>query len=113
MLGMGLPEIGVVLVVGLLVFGPDKLPELARQAGGFIRTLRKMADNAKADLGRELGQDLSGLDLKSLDPREVVRRTMFDDAPAAADQATAPTTGVRAPRTLEPGERAPFDAEAT
>ena len=112
MFGMGLPEIGVILVVGLLVFGPDKLPELARQAGGFVRTIRKMADNAKQDLGRELGQDLSGLDLKSLDPREVVRRTMFEDD-AATSQRPAPPTGLRPPRTLEPGEAAPFDGEAT
>ena len=112
MFGMGLPEIGVILVVGLLVFGPNKLPDLARQAGGFVRTIRKMADNAKEDLGRELGQDLSGLDLKSLDPREVVRRTMFDDDAATSQQAI-PTARTRPPRTLEPGEAAPFDAEAT
>ena len=111
MFGMGLPEIGVVLVVGLLVFGPDKLPDLARQAGQFIRTLRQMADNAKNDLGRELGQDLSDLDLKSLDPREVVRRSLFEDG--STTTSPTPHADLRPPRTLRPGETPPFDTEAT
>ena len=55
MFGMGVPEIAVIVVVALLVFGPEKLPEIAKQAGGFVRTLRQMADNAKNDLGREMG----------------------------------------------------------
>ena len=102
---MGVPEIAVIVVVALLVFGPEKLPEIAKQAGGFVRTLRQMADNAKNDLGREMGQDLSQLNLKDLDPREVVRRTFLDeDTTPAATKET---------RILRPGERPPFDIEAT
>lgn len=102
---MGLPEIGVILVLGLLLFGPEKLPELARQAAGFVRTVRQMADNAKNDLGREMGHDLSDLNLRDLDPREIVRRTLLDDdtTPAATKET----------RILRPGERPPFDSEAT
>lgn len=106
MLGMGWPEIGVILVVGLVVFGPDRLPEMARQAARLVRTVRQMADNAKNDLGREIGQDFSNLDLRDLDPREVVRRNFLDE----------PDDAVRAPledRILRPGEPAPFDPEAT
>ncbi len=106
MLGMGWPEIGVILVVGLVVFGPERLPEMARQAARLVRTVRQMADNAKNDLGREIGQDLSGLDLRDLDPREVVRRNFLED----------PDDAVRAPaedRILRPGEPAPYDREAT
>lgn len=102
---MGWPEIAVIAIVGLLVFGPDKLPGMAKQAAQMVRTVRQMADNAKADLGRELGQDFSDLDLRDLDPREVVRRNLMD----------APTTP-RKPqqdRILRPGERPPYDAEAT
>lgn len=108
--GMGVPEIAVILVVALLVFGPEKLPEIAKQAGGFIRTLRQMADNAKNDLGRELGQDLSDLNLKDLDPREIVRRNFLDD-PQSADNNTP--AAIKETRILRPGEKPPFDAEAT
>lgn len=105
MFGMGWPEMFVIAVVAMLVFGPDRLPELARQAGGFVRTLRKMADNAKNDLGREMGQDLSELNLRDLDPRELVRRNFLDDDP------TPRTT--KETRILRPGERPPFDPEST
>jgi sec-independent protein translocase protein TatB len=104
---MGWPEIGLILVVGLLLFGPDKLPGMARQAGQFVRTVRQMADNAKNDLGREMGQDFSDLNLRDLDPREVVRRHVLDE-PAAA---TVPP--VHQDRILRPGEVPPHDDEAT
>lgn len=109
MFGMGVPEIAVIMVVALLVFGPEKLPTLAKQAGGFVRTVRQMADNAKNDLGREIGQDLSDLNLKDLDPREYVRRTLLDDDPA---HDTTPAV-TRETRILRPGEIPPFDPEAT
>ena len=78
MFGMGWAEIFLIGIVGVLVFGPDKLPDFARQAARMVRTVRKMAQDAKNDLGRELGQDLSGLELRSLNPREVVRRAVLD-----------------------------------
>ena len=105
---MGWAEIGVVLVVGLIVFGPERLPDLARQAAGFIRTVRRMADDAKNDLGREMGQDLSELNLRDLDPREVVRKSLFD-----ADDDRPRPGEVKETRILRPGETPPFDDEAT
>lgn len=78
MFGMGWAEIFLIGIVGVLVFGPDKLPDFARQAARMVRTVRKMAQDAKNDLGRELGQDLSGFELRSLNPREVVRRAVLD-----------------------------------
>lgn len=107
MLGMGWPEIAVIGIVAMLVFGPERLPDLARQLGGFLRTVRQMAENAKNDLGREIGHDLSELDLRELDPREMVRRSMLDES------VSAPVTPRPPQRKLRPGERPPFDAEAT
>jgi sec-independent protein translocase protein TatB len=107
MFGMGWPEMFVIAVVAMLVFGPEKLPELAKQAGGFVRTLRQMAENAKNDLGREIGHDLSGMNLKDLDPREIVRRNFLDD-----DEDTTPAATKEA-RILRPGETPPYDPEST
>ena len=105
MFGMGWPEILLIGMVGVMLFGPDKLPDLARQAGRFLRTLRRMAENAKDDLGREIGEDFSGLQLRDLDPREMVRRNILD----VGDDSPAPNT----PRELRPNERPPFDPDAT
>lgn len=107
MFGMGWSEIFVIGIVGVLVFGPDKLPEFARQSARFVRTVRRMAQDAKNDLGRELGQDLSGLNLRDLDPREVVRRTILEDSPPAFPPASA------TPPELPRGDLPPIDPEAT
>ena len=113
MFGMGWAEIAVIVIVGLLVFGPDKLPGMAKQAAGLVRTVRQMADNAKNDLGRELGQDFSNVDLSNLDPREVVRRNLLDTPSSSSPSSSAPSPTARSGRILRPGERPPFDTEAT
>ena len=105
MFGMGWPEILMIGMVGVMVFGPDKLPDLAKQAGRFIRTVRRMAENAKDDLGREIGEDFSGLQLRDLDPREMVRKNIFDAADGSPE--------VTSSRELRPDERPPFDPDAT
>ena len=43
MLGLGIGEVLLILVVGLLVLGPEKLPKVARQLGKGIREFRKAA----------------------------------------------------------------------
>ena len=50
MFDIGLGEILVLGVVGLLVFGPDRLPKAAADAGRWIRQIKAMAANAKSDL---------------------------------------------------------------
>ena len=45
MFGIGVPELSLILVVGLIVFGPGKLPEMGRSLGKGIREFRK-ASNA-------------------------------------------------------------------
>lgn len=109
MFDVGAPELLVLVVIAVILFGPEKLPEFARQAARFVRTVRRMAQDAKDDLGRELGHDLSGLDVRDLDPRQVVRRAILDDMP----KPTAPPRQASTPPTFTPGERPPVDPEAT
>ena len=49
-MNLGAAEILVICVVALLVFGPQRLPEIARQVGGAMRELRKMQDSVKSEL---------------------------------------------------------------
>lgn len=47
---LGAPEILVILVVALLVLGPNRLPEAARQAGRAMAELRKLSSGFQAEL---------------------------------------------------------------
>lgn len=115
MFGIGVPELMVIGVVAMLVFGPEKLPQFARQAGRFLRTVRRMADDAKNDLGREFGQDLSDVDLREIDPREYVRKNFIDDLDSSSSSGANNGTpaGQQPSPPLRPDERPPFDHEAT
>ena len=106
---LGWSEIAVLAVVGLLIFGPDRLPKVAADAARMLRQLRAMARGAAADLKAELGPEMADLDLASLHPRRLVG-SILDDDEAAAVPAPLPAGGVTA---LEPGEIPPYDADAT
>src|SRR5689334_7792060 len=55
--GIGLPEIMLILVVALVIFGPEKLPEIAGQAGRMIRQFRQMTAEATSEI-KSLTEDL-------------------------------------------------------
>ena len=111
MFGVGLPEFAVLAFVAVLVFGPDKLPELARQAGTMVRKVRQMANAARDELREELGPEYADLELRDLDPRTIVKKHIAevledDDEPARP-------TRRRGQRPLDEGEVPPYDGEAT
>ncbi len=89
MFGIGFGELVVIAVLAVLVFGPDRLPELAKQAGQFVRKLRTFANNARDELRSELGPDYADLELSDLDPRVIVRKHI---AEALADDEEPATT---------------------
>ena len=78
MFGIGFPELIVIAFLAILVFGPDKLPDLARQAGRFVRQLRQFANNARDELRSELGPENADLELTDLDPRALVRKHLAE-----------------------------------
>jgi sec-independent protein translocase protein TatB len=110
--GVGLPEFAVIAVIAIFVFGPDKLPDLARQAGRMARQVRRMANNARDELREELGPEYSDLELRDLDPREIVRRHITEAMEAEDDEPVTPRTR-RGQRPLEDGETPPYDVDAT
>ena len=112
MFGVGLPEIAVIMVVAVVVFGPDRLPEFARQAGRFLRQVRTFAHAARDDLRNELGPEFADLELSDLDPRKVVRRHILEAMDEDDDEpATVPVRPGLRP--LERGELPPYDSDAT
>lgn len=82
MFNIGPVELVVLAIVGLVVLGPDKLPDLARDAARMLRTLRDMATGARQQLRDELGPEFADVDLRNLNPRTAVQRAVFgDDVP--------------------------------
>src|ERR1700761_214197 len=102
----------VLAVIALVIFGPHELPQMAARAGKALRDLRKIAEGAKSDLREGLGPEFADFDIEDLNPKRFVRKHLFDDMNGDAGRATA--TATRAPGTLlAPGERAPYDPDAT
>ncbi len=112
MFGVGLGEILVILLVALVVGGPDKLPGIAKQAAQFVKTLRRMSDTARDDLRRELGPEYADLELRDLDPRTMVRKHLTEAWESDQDEGTV-RSAIRPGSLLRAGEVPPFDLEAT
>ncbi len=58
-MSLGPEKIILILVVALIVFGPQRLPEIARQVGAMMHELRKMQDNVRGELEQVLHPDFS------------------------------------------------------
>lgn len=51
--GIGLPEMAVIMVVALLVFGPKKLPEIGRSLGKTIRSFQDASKEFETEFKKE------------------------------------------------------------
>lgn len=109
MMGIGFAEFMVIGVVAMLVFGPDRLPEFARQAGRMIRQVRGLARQARDDIRTELGPEYADFELTDLDPRKAIRKHVME----AWDDADDDEPKKPAAPPLRAGERPPYDHEAT
>jgi sec-independent protein translocase protein TatB len=86
---VGWGEILVLIIAGLFILGPERLPEAAAWLGRTVRQVREFATGARDQLTRELGPELDGIrkplqDLRGLrdfDPKRAVVRTLFNDDP--------------------------------
>jgi len=127
-------EFVVLAAVALIVFGPDRVPELARDAARMLRTLREMAQGARSQLNSELGPEFADFDLASLNPRTAIKNALLGDEDLSSFNPTAsiqralrgeddpapvdlskPAAGRRPAGDvpLTPGERPPIDPDAT
>lgn len=113
MFDIGTGEVLVLAVAALLVFGPERLPKIAAQAGRALRQIREMAAGARRDLQDQLGPEFTDLDVRDLDPRSFVRRHLWDDDVGLNGDDEEPARRRPAPRPLRDGELPPHDPEAT
>lgn len=141
---VGWSEILVLIVAGLFILGPERLPEAAAWLGKTMKQVRGFASGAREQLREEMGPEFEELrkpleDLRSLrnfDPRRVVTQHLFDGEAdplglsgitSAINGTTDTNGGVKPngfpatsapqvkpqPEPLQPGEKPPFDPDAT
>jgi sec-independent protein translocase protein TatB len=116
---LSITKLLILAVIALVIFGPNELPKIASQAGRALRDLRKIAEGAKNDLREGLGPEFSDFDIEDLNPKRFVQKHFLDDINGDSAKA-ASQAGPQSPRQrqangtlLAPGERPPFDPDAT
>jgi sec-independent protein translocase protein TatB len=114
MFDIGIGEIAILAVIGLLVFGPEKLPKAAADAARMLRQVRGMAANARKDLADSAGVDFTeAIDsvrgLSDLHPRNLAAGFLSDEG------GTPGSTGAPGSKpTTRNGSAGPrFDPDAT
>ena len=134
-LGINGPEFLLLLIIGLLVIGPSRLPEYTQKLANIVKEVRRMASGAREQIKDEVGIDIDEVDWKKYDPRQydprrIIKEALLEDdtkpvnagAPSAVSTATGAATAAtavaehrpaRVVERLPEGESAPFDSEAT
>jgi sec-independent protein translocase protein TatB len=86
LLDINAPEFVLLLVLAVILFGPERLPDLARKAARIVRYLRTVAGTAQQQLSKELGPEFENLDFRDLNPKAFVQKHLLDDVePIIAD----------------------------
>ncbi|MCZ7458144.1 sec-independent translocase [Streptomyces sp. WMMC940] len=76
---IGALELVTLVVLAVLVFGPDKLPKVIQDVSRFIRRIREFSDNAKHDIRSELGPEFKDFEFEDLNPKAFIRKQLSDN----------------------------------
>ena len=135
LLDINAPEFLLLAVLAIILFGPERLPDLARKVARVVQYLRTIAGTAQQQLSKELGPGFEDLDLRDLNPKSFIQKHLLDEVqPIVADvrseiedvtsrvngqpeDVEAAINGVAGEEPTEPAEPArvltPFDPDAT
>ncbi|MEV6110603.1 sec-independent translocase [Streptomyces sp. NPDC051940] len=72
-------ELIALIILAVLIFGPDKLPKVIQDVAGMIRKLREFSDSAKEDIRRELGPEFKDFEFEDLNPKNFARKHLLDN----------------------------------
>jgi sec-independent protein translocase protein TatB len=136
-------ELVTIIVLAVLVFGPDKLPKVIQDVMRTIRKIREFSESAKADIREELGPEFKDFDFEDLNPKTFLRKQLDNDelglkeirngfdlkkemaeVTEAVQSADTPSSSssssgsgrldmTKKPEDPEKDDRPPFDADAT
>jgi sec-independent protein translocase protein TatB len=110
---IGWGEIAVLALAALFIFGPERLPHLAKDAAAGLKKVRTAITGVRAQMQESMGEDLAHLrnfDLRQYHPKTFIRTQLLaDDEPAPARAAA----GAGAARPRDRSTPPPFDVDAT
>jgi sec-independent protein translocase protein TatB len=112
---LGWPELVVIALVALFVFGPERLPNIAKEAAGGLKKAREVITGVRAQVDESLGDDLAhlrDLDLRQYHPRTFIRNQLLGDDEPPVRVAVAPLR-TEAARVRDRATPPPFDSDAT
>ncbi|MFE2169696.1 sec-independent translocase [Streptomyces sp. NPDC059447] len=76
---IGALELVTIVVLAILVFGPDKLPKVIQDVSGVIRKIRAFSDSAKQDIRSELGPEFKDFEFEDLNPKTFIRKQLTEN----------------------------------
>ena len=68
--GVGLPEVTVILILALLIFGPKKLPELGKQLGKTLKSLKKASNEFQNEIDQVMNEEDKDKSSKSIESNQ-------------------------------------------
>ena len=114
---IGWGEILFIAIIALFIFGPERLPNVAKDAADGLKKARRAITGVREQVNESLGDDLAhlrDLDLRQYHPKTFIRNQLLgdDDPPVVRSGATAAATYPTA-RSRDRGTPPPFDSDAT
>ena len=113
MFDIGIGEMLILAVIGLLVFGPERLPKAAADAARMIRNVRSMATSARKDLADASGLDLADTKATLRDLHQFHPKRLVGDLITGDDEATSPSTPASGEARRGHSAAPRFDPDAT
>ena len=72
-------ELATIVVIAVLVFGPDKLPKVIQDVTRTIRKIREFSESAKQDVRSELGPEFKDFEFEDLNPKTFIRKQLNNE----------------------------------
>lgn len=72
-------ELVALIILAVLVFGPDKLPKVIQDTARVIRKIREFSDKARDDIRSEMGPEFKDFEFEDLHPKNFARKHLLDN----------------------------------
>ncbi|MEU0757476.1 sec-independent translocase [Streptomyces albogriseolus] len=72
-------ELVTLIVLAVLIFGPEKLPKVIQDVSRTIRKIRDFSESAKQDIRQELGPEFKDFEFEDLNPKTFIRKQLDND----------------------------------